>query len=79
MNCKNCGAPVNKNGYCSYCKSYYGEINKTEDVIYPKGNEELGKWISEIESISPTEFIQNTKSWGVLAAASALTGIISLG
>lgn len=27
MNCKNCGAPIEKNGFCSYCKSYY----KAED------------------------------------------------
>jgi hypothetical protein len=38
MNCKNCGAPIEISGYCSYCKSYYkGEytFNKFVDSVNP--------------------------------------------
>lgn len=32
MNCKNCGAPLSKDGYCDYCGSWHCKISQHDEL-----------------------------------------------
>lgn len=64
MNCKNCGAPLDSSGMCSYCGSNYNIriVDNVTNSNIQNVAKPFGKWINNLEQYSPQDWYDNYKS-----------------